>query len=186
MGGYYALTIKNETAVPARCRKVSLARKISTIPGQTAASIRYRTGALRARPEAKRSAFVPNPNAPGPAAMHPAAAARQKTPHGVAFPVHELIHMREWAKRRGLQAQILLDQVLDGAEFEELVLLKPPTVSRHAVSLWCTPAGIAVQSAAGRPRLFRGIRAALDYAGTQLRATAPRRPFFWRSLIFGP
>ena len=112
-------------------------------------------------------------------------AVRRKTPQGLSFGLHELVHVRDWVHRRGLILNILLDQVLDGAEFEELVLVRAPAPSCRAVSLWRTPAGVVAQAAGGQPRIFRGVRAALHHASAQLRAATPPRPSLWRNVVFG-
>jgi hypothetical protein len=112
------------------------------------------------------------------------AAVRPKTIYGEAFPLPELAYMRNGATRHGLRMTILLDQVLDGAEFEEVVLIRPSFRPHRAVTVWRTANCIVAQAAGGQPKAFGGIRAAMDHVFASLPCAAPaRRRFSWRSLF---
>jgi hypothetical protein len=112
------------------------------------------------------------------------AAARPKTLYGQAFPLHELLFMRDGAGRRGLHMNILLDQVLDGAEFEELVMIRPTGRPYRAATLWRTAHCIVAQAAGAEPKAFGGIRAAMDHVLASLPGAArARRRFSWRDLF---
>jgi hypothetical protein len=112
------------------------------------------------------------------------ATARPKSPYGLAFAVQDLVQVRAWAAGQGLGMQVLLDQVLDGAEFEELLLIARPGRGRRALSVWRTSAGIIAQASSGQPLLFSTMKAVTDYYANLFNGTAvsPRRPF-WRQLL---
>jgi hypothetical protein len=116
--------------------------------------------------------------------MHIPAAVRPKTIYGEAFPLPELAFMRNGAARNGLRMTILLDQVLDGAEFEEVVLIRPSFRPHRAVTVWRTANCIIAQAAGGQPKAFGGIRAAMDHVFASLPCSArARRRFSWRYLF---
>jgi hypothetical protein len=109
---------------------------------------------------------------------------RQKAIYGEAFPLQELTFMRDGAGRRGLRMTILLDQVLDGAEFEEVVLIRPTLRPHRAVTVWRTANCIVAQAAGGQPRAFGGIRAAMDHVFASLPCAARSTwRFSWRRLF---
>jgi hypothetical protein len=109
---------------------------------------------------------------------------RHRTPYGLAFPLHELVFVRDWARRAGLRVSIRLDQVLDGAEFEEMVVLTATGRPCRAVSLWRTANGVIAQQAGGQPRVFAGARAALSFASLSLSGLpAARYDAWWRGLV---
>ncbi|MEJ0048767.1 MAG: hypothetical protein WDN04_23670 [Rhodospirillales bacterium] len=114
---------------------------------------------------------------------HRQAAARPRVLCGQAFPLHELEFIRDSAARCGLCMNVLLDQVLDGAEFEELVVIRPIGRPHRAATLWRTAHSIVAQTAGGPPKAFATIRAATDHALANLPGSAPpRRRFSWRDL----
>jgi hypothetical protein len=122
----------------------------------------------------------------GEAPMQIPADIRRATIYGESFPLHELAFMRDGAGRHGLRMTILLDQVLDGAEFEEVVLIRPTFRPHRAVTVWRTANCIIAQAAGGQPKAFGGIRAAMDHVFTSLPRAAPspgrsswRRLFAW-------
>ena len=109
---------------------------------------------------------------------------RQQVIYGEAFALPELVYMRDGAGRRGLRMTILLDQVLDGAEFEEVVLIRPTFRPHRAVTVWRTVTCIVAQAAGGQPKAFGGIRAAMDHVFASLPCAAPSmRRFSWRKLF---
>jgi hypothetical protein len=116
--------------------------------------------------------------------MQVPAVIRAKAIYGESFPLPELTFMRDGAGRRGLRMTILLDQVLDGAEFEEVVLIRPTFRPHRAVTVWRTANCIVAQAAGGQPKAFGGIRAAMDHVFASLpRATPATRRFSWRRLF---
>ena len=109
---------------------------------------------------------------------------RTRAPHGVAFPVHELVFVRAWAEGRGLTLRILLDQVLNGAEFEEMLLVRGMAMPRRAMTFWRLAGGAVVtQAEGGTPRVFGGIHSALSHTGALLSARPARMPAAWRRLL---
>jgi hypothetical protein len=123
--------------------------------------------------------------------MHTQSPGRAKAPYGLAFPVHELVFIRAWAETRGLTLCVLLDQVLDGAEFEEMLLIRGLVKSRRALTLWrVSGGGVVAQSEGGQPRAFGGVHAALSHAGAVFAMQGPRggrANSAWRRLLgLGP
>ncbi len=125
--------------------------------------------------------------------MHTHSTDRTKAPYGLAFPVHELVFIRAWAEKRGLSMKVLLDQVLEGAEFEEMLLVRGLVPSRHSPSrgsltLWRVSGGAVVaQAQGGQPRVFGGVHAALSHAGAMFALKPSRVTSAWRRLLgMGP
>jgi hypothetical protein len=115
--------------------------------------------------------------------MHLPAAARSRAPYGLAFPVHELVHVRTWAAQGGVRLRIALDQVLDGAEFEELLFIVSPDRRRRALSVWRTKAGIVAQASNGKPLLFSSANAVMVHYTDLFSAASASRGSFWRQLL---
>ena len=114
---------------------------------------------------------------------HPATA-RPKAPYGLSFPVQDLLLLRGWAAPRGLRMEILLDQVMDGAEFEELILVRCRGRARGAISIWRTSAGVIAQAVGGQPMLFSGVQPVATHFNSHFNtASHPSRPSFWRQLL---
>ena len=111
---------------------------------------------------------------------------RSKAPYGLAFPVHELVFIRAWAEKRGLSMRVLLDQVLDGAEFEEMLLVRGHVPSRHALTVWRIKGGVVAQAEGGQPRLFGGVHAALSHASAMFTLKPGRTSSAWRRLLGWP
>lgn len=108
---------------------------------------------------------------------HAADAICARMPGGVAFPLSELVGVRDWAARLGLGLSIRLDQVLDGVEFEEVALISAPaqgprTVGPRTVVLWRTCDAVVVQAAGGQPLVFSAMPAALAYVAARFRRQA--------------
>jgi hypothetical protein len=106
------------------------------------------------------------------------AAFRHRAPYGLAFPLAELVFVRDWAEKRGLTMSVLLDQVLDGAEFEELILIRGRGPNRRALTIWRSAASIVAQAAGACPRAFTGVEPALAHFLALLEASAPQRGRF--------
>ena len=123
--------------------------------------------------------------------MHTHSPGRARSAYGLAFPVHELVFIRAWAEKRGLGMRILLDQVLDGAEFEEMLMIRGLVQSRRALTVWrVCGGGVVTQTEGGQPRVFDGVHSALSHAGAMfvLQAARPTRATSaWRRLLgLGP
>jgi hypothetical protein len=116
--------------------------------------------------------------------MHTQSPNRVRPAHGLAFPVHELVFMHAWSQGQGLTMSILLDQVLNGAEFEEMVLVRGRGARGRALTLWRVAAGgVVVQAEGGAPHVFGGIHTALSHAGALFAAMPARVPSVWRRLL---
>ena len=50
-----------------------------------------------------------------------------KPPYGLAFTVPDLLRVRHWCEKRGLCMDVALDQTMDDVEFEELLIITPPS-----------------------------------------------------------
>jgi hypothetical protein len=130
------------------------------------------------------SSRTPSPHTP-PSSISPPG--RVKAPYGLAFPVHELVFIRAWSEKRGLSLRILLDQVLDAAEFEEMLLIRGHIPSHRALTLWRIDGGVVAQAEGGQPRVFGGVHAALSHAGGMFALKPARVPSAWRRLLgLGP
>ena len=105
--------------------------------------------------------------------MHAPAESRPSLPYGISFTVADLVAVRDWAARHSLAMEVLLDQVLDGAEFEELLLLRGAGGPKRALTIWRATGAIIAQQSGGRPLAFGSIASALTYCATLL-APPPR------------
>jgi len=103
------------------------------------------------------------------------ALSRHGVPYGLSFAVPDLMFVRDWVQRREFHLSILLDQVLDGAEFEELLLIRAKLRGRRALTLWRTGSHVIAQAAGGQPRAFSGVQPALAYFSALWREADRRR-----------
>lgn len=121
------------------------------------------------------------------------ATAPARLPYGLAFPLPDLVFVRDWARKRMLHMEIIVDRVLDGVEFEELIMLRPDNTLKGAtpgrgaaLTLWRTGTGIIAQANGGHPKLFASVRAATAHYSGSLGTQPPAaRASFWRSLLNG-
>ena len=103
----------------------------------------------------------------GAAIMQFSGVSTVKTAFGIAFAVEDLVMLRNWAEQKRLRLTIALDRVIDGSEFEELLMVAPPAGRRRTLTLWRTQDGIFAQTSAGAPQGFATMQDLLD----QLRPT---------------
>ncbi len=96
-------------------------------------------------------------------------------PYAVAFSIEDLILIRCWADRRGLQLSVAIDQVVDGAEFEEMLIVAPQNRERRTLTLWRTQANVYAQTPEGRPRAFATLKDLLE----ALNPAQPRQRTPW-------
>ena len=116
--------------------------------------------------------------------MHFPATARPRTPYGLAFPVHELVFVRDWAERHGMKLSVKLDQVIDGAEFEELLMIAGVDRPDQALTMWRTDHSVIAQAAGGHPKGFLAVQVALaHFAGLATGAGRARPPSRWKKLL---
>jgi hypothetical protein len=87
---------------------------------------------------------------------------RSSPPHGLSFAVDDLMTLQNWAALRGLAMEVDLGQVVDGAEFEEVVRLSVPARRRQVLTFWRTSGAIAVLASGRRPRAFPTLAQALE------------------------
>jgi hypothetical protein len=83
-------------------------------------------------------------------------------PYGTAFSVPELMLLQAWAEFHRLRVVIELDNILDGAEFEEVVVLYGPSSRFRRWTLWRNPESIVIQPANGRCIRFACIQDVLE------------------------
>ena len=98
----------------------------------------------------------------GAVVMHSFDVSAVKTAYGLAFAVEDLVMLRNWAEQRQLRLTVALDRVIDGAEFEELLVVAPPSGRRRTLTLWRTQDGIFAQTATGAPQDFATMQDVLD------------------------
>ncbi len=102
--------------------------------------------------------------------------ARRNAPYGLSFAIEELQAARCWAERQRLALTVALDRVVDGAEFEEMLLFQTRDRRRRVLTLWRTEAGVAGQKAGCLPTAYASLADALRAAGTH----AKQRRFWFR------
>jgi hypothetical protein len=101
-----------------------------------------------------------------------------KPPYGLAFTVQDLLRVRHWCEKRELCMEVALDQTLEDVEFEELLIVTPPSHEKRSFTMWRTMSSIYVQTPTGAPRAFPTVVQALD----SLRPARPRRRALLRFL----
>jgi hypothetical protein len=103
--------------------------------------------------------------------MHSHASSLFKPPYGLSFPIDELVLVRNWAEARGLCMLVALDQTLDHAEFEEMLIIAPQDRRRRTLTIWRTLGSVFLQAPHGRPHAFATVQDAL----ASIRPAASRR-----------
>ena len=86
----------------------------------------------------------------------------QPTPYAIAFSIEELLLVRSWAQQRGLHLTVATDQVLNGAEFEEMLILAIPGRQTRTLTLWRNAVAVFAQTSHSRPRAFEKLKDVLD------------------------
>ena len=109
--------------------------------------------------------------------MHSFDLSVSRAPYGLAFPIDDLVAARGWAEERNLRLTVVLDCTLDGAEFEELLILAPPGAQRRTLTVWRTQVGVYAQTPNGSPRSFATMQELLG----QVRPVRSRTP--WRQRL---
>lgn len=117
--------------------------------------------------------------------MQSPAAARPKAPYGLSFHISELVFVRDWAARQSALLSVRLDQVLDGAEFEELLQLCWPGRGRPPLTIWRTDRSVIAQEQGGAPKAFAGVQMALAHFAEGAPLASPRKRVTprWRKLL---
>ncbi len=99
-------------------------------------------------------------------------------PYGLAFAVEDLLLVRQWAENRALALTVALDQVIDGAEFEEMLILGSAEGQSRSLILWRTSGTVFAQIPHSRPHAFATVADALE----SLRP-AERKRAAWRKFL---
>ncbi len=102
-------------------------------------------------------------------------------PYAVAFSIEDLVRVRSWAEQRALRLTVVTDQVLDSAEFEELLVIAPPDRERRTLTIWRTHNSVFAQTPGGRPRAFATVA---DLLRSLRPAQLPQRAHWMRLLGF--
>jgi hypothetical protein len=110
--------------------------------------------------------------------MNLPAASLIDTPYGLAFAIEDLVAVRVWAEQRGLILTVALDQVLDGVEFEEVLILSAPDHTVRKLTFWHTLGSVMVQAPNCRPRAFATVPDALDALRPEARKRTSWLKFF--------
>ena len=103
--------------------------------------------------------------------MHSSNVFARRVAYGLAFTIEDLTLVRNWAEQRHLRLAIVLDRSVDGAEFEELLVLAPVQAKRSTLTLWRTKDGIFAQAQHGVPHRFETVGELLS----QVRPVRSRR-----------
>ena len=83
-------------------------------------------------------------------------------PAGLAFDIPDLVMLQGWAEFHDLVMTLSLDTVIAGADYEEFVVLRDAARPGLSWQMWRSADGIAVQTNAGKPRLFALMTEALE------------------------
>ena len=102
--------------------------------------------------------------------------ARGGAPYGLSFAIEELHEARRWAELHRLTMTVALDRVIDGAEFEEMLLVVTRDRRRRVLTLWRTEAGVVAQPVGCLPSGYGCLTDALRAVA----GLAPRRRFWGR------
>ncbi len=86
--------------------------------------------------------------------MHPSDLSVSRAPYGLAFAIEDLVAARSWAEQRHLKLSVVLDCTMDGAEFEELLVIAPPGARHRTMTVWRTQDGVCAQTPSGQPHSF--------------------------------
>jgi hypothetical protein len=88
-------------------------------------------------------------------------------PAGVSFSVSELMSALGWVGRHGLALRVLIDRVIEDAEYEEMLVIEGGTRPFTQHVLWRTTEAVFEQHAGAPPQAYRSLDSAL-------RALTPR------------
>jgi hypothetical protein len=111
-----------------------------------------------------------------------ASLARQRKPYGLAFDIEDLGEMRRWAQGHRFVMLVVLDHVIDGIEFEEMVVLSASERRDRRVLLWRSFGTVYAQTVGAKPRGFTTVPQALNWLAPP--AVTARKTVFTRLLDF--
>jgi hypothetical protein len=99
-------------------------------------------------------------------------------PYAIAFAIEELLLVRSWAQQRGLHLTIATDQVRNGAEFEEMLILTSKGRQPPSLMIWRTANAVFAQTPQSRPHGFATLKELLAALHPAQKARGP-----WRRLL---
>jgi len=111
-----------------------------------------------------------------------ASLSRQQNPYGLAFAIEDLADIRHWAEGHQLVMLVALDHVIDGVEFEEMVVLSASNRRDGRVMLWRSFGTVYAQVERAKPRGFTTVPQALNWLAPP--PPAARKTIFERWLDF--
>jgi len=100
-----------------------------------------------------------------------------KPPYGLSFSLEDLVAAKEWTERLQLSLRVVLDHVMENAEFEEVLIVSSVGTQRRILTLWNTGLAIHAQAPQGRPRSFGTMAQALESARPRSGRRQPWRFF---------
>ena len=97
----------------------------------------------------------------------------RSTPYGLAFTLADLVVARKWAEQRNLHMNVVLDAIIDGSEFEEMLVIAPEGSARRTLTIWRTADTVYAQL---RPARRMALPRSISYwANCGPRSRAVRR-----------
>jgi hypothetical protein len=91
------------------------------------------------------------------------ATARHQGAYGLAFAIEDLSDIRKWAHAHRMVMLVALDRVVNGYEFEEMVVLSPVGGRTQRIMLWRSFGTIYAQVFLARPQGFTSVPMALNW-----------------------
>lgn len=90
------------------------------------------------------------------------ALSKHQKPYGLAFAIEDLSDIRRWAEAHQFTMLVVLDHVMNGVEYEEMVVLSVAEQRERRVFLWRTFGTVYAQAAYMAPRAFTTVPQALN------------------------
>ncbi len=91
------------------------------------------------------------------------ATARHHSAYGFAFAIEDLNGIRTWAQANDMVMLVALDRVVNGHEFEEMVVLSRPGQREQPIMLWRSFGTVYAQASLAKPRGFTTVPMALKW-----------------------
>jgi hypothetical protein len=83
-------------------------------------------------------------------------------PKGLAFAIHDLHRLRDWADRQGVRMVIRLDHGADGEDYEEVIAFHADQQPACFLLVWRSTDAIIAQPLVGRPLAYRSVSHVLE------------------------
>jgi hypothetical protein len=110
---------------------------------------------------------------------------RRQKAFGLAFAIEDLSDIRHWAQSHQMTMLVVLDHVLNGVEYEEMVVLSAAEQRDRRILLWRSFGTVFVQTVKGSPRGFTTVPRALNFlsppAPAAMKTLMARLRDFWRA-----